>query len=149
MEWNKEIDAAEERDGVLRQEIDNLQKDKAEIKKDLKSREEKERERLIPEIESMQKKIKDMKALKEENDKLIEKKDNDNKALEDNIETLKEKADKKDEIDKLSTEYLNIKNDPDRWMKKNKSFENEVGVLKKQVTYHLKLSVIFKYLWPK
>lgn len=60
-EVKKEGEAVEERDAVLRVEIQTLMNDKNDLLNDLKTREERERERLIPEIDSMQRKIKEMK----------------------------------------------------------------------------------------
>lgn len=131
--FRKEIDAVDERDAILRNEIQTLQGDKASLEKDLKSRKEMERERLIPEILAMKNKIKDLNELKQNNDKLIETKEKENKNLEEINRELELKVGQKEENEKLSTEYLNIKNEPDRWSKKNKSFENEVEVLENQV----------------
>lgn len=128
-----QIETVEDREAVSRNEIQTLENDKQDLQNDLKSREERERERLIPEIEMMQKKIKEQQTNKEINMKAIDNKEKQNKDLEDRIELLKKKANEKGENETLASEYLNIKNDPDRWSKKNKSFENEVGVLKKQV----------------
>lgn len=60
-------------------------------------------------------------------------KDKDNSTIAEVIDVLRQKADQKEELDKLNTEYLSIKNDPNRWMKKNKNFENEVEALRTQV----------------
>lgn len=132
-EVKKEIEAVEDRDAVLKNEIQTLQNDKQDLQNDLRTREERERERLVPEIEIMQKKIQEQKASKLNNEQAIKIKERENEHLEEYIEKLKVQASKKEENEKLSTEYLNVKNDPDRWAKKKKSFENEVGVLKKQV----------------
>jgi chromosome segregation ATPase len=129
----KEIDAVEEQEAVLRAEIFRLLNDKTDLENDLKNRKEKERERLIPEIEAMKNRIKDLKAKEQNNKKLIEMKERENQHLEEYNKELEAKAGHKEENEKLNTEFLNIKNDPDRWSKKNKSFENEVGVLQKQV----------------
>jgi chromosome segregation ATPase len=131
--FKKEIDAVEDRIAVLHNDIQTLQNDKADLENDLRTRKERERERLIPEIENMKEKIKELKALQEKNAQLIERKQEDNKRLEEENHELELKASQKEQNEKLSTEFLNIKNDPDRWAKKNKSFENEVGVLANQV----------------
>lgn len=123
----------EDRQEVLKNEIQTLKNDKQDLENDLKTRKEKERERLIPEIEAMKRKIGELKKKEEANKELINRKEHQNKELEEKNHELDHKVNQKEENEKLNTEYLNIKNDPDRWTKKNKSLENEVGVLKQQV----------------
>lgn len=60
-EVKKEADAVETRDSGLRNNIQNLMAEKNKLLNDLKTREERERERLVPEIESMHRKIKELK----------------------------------------------------------------------------------------
>jgi chromosome segregation ATPase len=81
----------------------------------------------------MKNKIKEQREVEEKNRQEIEVGDRANEHLEGYIKELEERANRKEENEKLNTEYLNIKNDPDRWMKKNKSFENEVEIRQKQV----------------
>ena len=81
----------------------------------------------------MRVKIKELKELEENQKKHIEAKMKENQNLEEINKDLELKVSQKEENEKLSTEYLNIKNEPDRWGKKNKSFENEVEVLENQV----------------
>jgi chromosome segregation ATPase len=88
---------------------------------------------LIPEIEAMKAKIKEQREVEIKNKQEIELSERANEHLEEFIKQLEERAGKKEENEKLNTEYLNIKNDPDRWTKKNKSFENEVEIRQRQV----------------
>ncbi|CAI2383705.1 unnamed protein product [Moneuplotes crassus] len=131
--FKKETDAVEDRDANLRHEIENLERDKVNLEKDLRDRRERERELLVPEIEAMKNKIKNLQELKETNEKLITQKEKENTHLEEINKDLEDKAGHKEENEKLSTEYLNIKYEPDRLGKKNNSFKNEVEELEGQV----------------
>lgn len=64
----------------------------------------------------------------------IEKKQKDNETVDQGIQKLMlEKEKLKEEIDEKQQMYINVRNEPDWFQKKNQNYLNEVNVLKAEL----------------
>ena len=98
----KEMDSIEEKKSVLKNDIQQLENDKIDLIAESDDREQKEKDRLVPEIARTKKQIEAFGEEQEENKKLIQKKDEESMKLTADIEALDAKKEElKEELDKV------------------------------------------------
>ena len=114
-EVKKEIEAINEKRDNLKAEINKLELDKQDLHNEIRMKEQREKDRLIPEIERYRKMIEMMKLDIINNETAIEKEQERTIELEVKNEALENtKEELKADIDKLNDEYLNQKDEPAR-----------------------------------
>lgn len=128
---NRDVETIQERRAALKAEIHLLENDKSDIDNEIKNKEIKARERLIPEIERITKQIQEMNTEIASTQIRIEKEETQNNDLDTKLVIMeRDKEEYKDKIEALQGEYMKDRDEPVRIGKGNENLRKAVEHLK-------------------